>query len=533
VNRLEFLSRALQSEAWAITPDALARLRQVAEGAAPLPPPHATDGEPSASTSYLPQVGRPGKRVALLTLQGVVLSRAPRWAESYGYLSPQAFAGDLRGLADDPTVGAIVLLIDSPGGTVSGTVDAADAVTYARSKKRVVAVCADMAASAAYWIAAQASEIITTPTALVGSIGVITSHTDLSGYYGQLGVVMTYIRSAAKKALGQPAEALSEQARGERQAMVDAIHVQFVQAVAKGRRTGRDRVAADWATGQIWVGQQAVTAGLVDRVASLNTLLGELTGTGTPPAASDPAPSPADDEEPDAQTPTAVIGAPDPPVAVQDAHPTDDPSTAFTPARDAQEDAPMTIAAISAKLAAGQPLSAEERQQLDTHLNAQSGSTPPAASGAAPVDLGSLSPEARALVEQAQAEAVSARQEAASATATANGERDRRLDREFTEQARALGLPDAMGATLRSASEKLSAEEYSALEGQLRATGAQNGLLSERGSSTDHRSSGNVQSEYESRVTAAMKADGSLSRAAAGQKVMQGDPQFAARYRAG
>lgn len=182
---------------------------------------------------------------------------------------------------------------------------------------------------------------------------------------------------------------------------------------------------------------------------------------------------------------------------------------------------------ILAKVQSGQALTAEERAHLNKHLDAQAGSGP-----AANVDLSQLSPEARAAVEKAQADATAAQARAERAESTANTERDNRLNREFSERAVALGQPAAFGATLRSASEKLSAEEYAALEQSLNATGAQQKLLSESGSSKDNRDSGNVQADYRTRVAAHIKANPGTSRADAGRAVLAADPAFAQRYRA-
>lgn len=551
---LHFLAHALQAgQLWAIQQPVLDDLHARVMN----PQGHGPDADdmpaqPVALTQRVPLVRGNGKSVAHVTFHGVVISRAPAWAESYGYVSPQRFGAEIRTLADDPTVSAIVLSIDSPGGTVAGTVEAAEAVAYARSKKRVVAVTNDMAASAAYWVASQASEIVVTPTAITGSIGVISTHADYTKMMNTWGIVVTYIRSAAKKALGQPYEPFSAEAQAEWQKTVDAMYAQFIQAVAKGRRKARAVVAEQWASGEVWTGQAAVTAGLADRVGSLAGVLGELTGA-TPAPVPEPPPGEDedhDDDDLDAQatpSPTAN-GDPDTPDAEQTTSPTDDPPAATEagspitpqPAPNAQE-APMkmTIAAISAKLAAGETLSAEERTFLDDHLAAQStAAAAPATPGAgqapqptAKVDLSALTPEAREAVEKAQADAAAANARAERAENTANTERDQRLDREFRERAVQLGQPATFGATLRAASEKMTKEEYASLEQSLNATGAQLELIGERGSHQDRKVSSDAKAEYRNRVDTAMAADPKLTRAQAGQKVMRDDPAFAARYR--
>ncbi|MDR6753432.1 S49 family peptidase [Deinococcus soli (ex Cha et al. 2016)] len=548
---LHFLAHALQAgQLWAIQQPILDELHaRVMNPQGHGPGAEDLTEQPVALTQRVPLVRGNGKSVALVTFHGVVISRVPAWAEGYGYVNPQRFAAEIRKLADDATVSTIVLSMDSPGGTVAGTVEAGDAVAYARTKKRVVAVTNDMAASAAYWVASQASEIVVTPTAITGSIGVISTHADYTKMMNAWGIVVTYIRSAAKKALGQPYEPFSAEAQAEWQKTVDAMYAQFIQAVARGRRKARAVVAEQWGSGEVWTGQAAVAAGLADRVGSLTAVLGELTGATPAPTPEPPPPDPEDDPEDDdpdahaAPSPTAD-GDPDTPDAEQTTSPTDDPpatpeaGSSITPdsAPDAQE-APMkmTIAAISAKLAAGETLSAEERTFLDDHLAAQSaaaaGTGQPTPQGAAKIDLSALTPEAREAVEKAQADAAAANARAERAENTANAERDQRLDREFRERALQLGQPAAFGATLRAASEKMTKEEYASLEQSLNATGAQLELTGERGSTQDRKASGNVQADYKARVDAAMKEDPSLTRAQAGQKVMRDDPAFAARYR--
>ncbi|MDV6376238.1 S49 family peptidase [Deinococcus arenicola] len=527
MNNLQFLARALSGEAWSITPQALDHLHnQLASGQTLKV--DADQSAPEAAVQRVPLLRNNGKTVALVSLHGVIVSRAPAWAEHYGYVGPQSFAAQIRTLADDSSVASIIISVDSPGGSVAGTMDAAEAVAYARTRKKTTAVVNDMACSAAYWAVSQASEIVVSPTAMTGSIGVLIVHADYSKMLGLAGIVVNYIRSAAKKALGQPYEALSDEARAEFQATVDSMNAQFVQTVAKGRRKARAVVAESWATGEIWIGADAVTQGLADRVASLQTILGEQTGAIVP---ADPAPpSPDDEEDLEARAsppPTASSGPPDP---AQNANATEDPpatleagSSIPISAPQAQEEHRVNIKDILAKVQNGQALSAEERTHLNAHLDGQ-----PAP--AANVDLSQLSPEARAAVEKAQADATAAHARAERAETTANTERDTRLNREFSERAVALGQPAAFGATLRSASEKMTAEEYTALEQSLNATGAQQRLLGESGSSKDNRDSGNAQGDYNTRVAAHIKANPGTSRANAGRAVLAADPAFAQRY---
>ena len=527
---LSFLARALTHEVWGITPDALEGLRQAVEaGHSPAPPAARDAPELHAATSFQPVLNTLGQRVAVVTLQGTILSRVPEWAESYGFVSPQAFARNMIMAADDASIAIIVIACDSSGGTVNGTVEAAEAVAYARRKKRVVAVASDMMCSAAFWICVQASQIVVTPTAMVGSIGVITSHTDVSAMYSQMGVVVTYIRSAVKKALGQPTEKLTGAALAERQALVDSIHAQFVADVAQGRRKPAETVAKDWATGQIWVGQEAVSAGLVDRVASLSTVMAELTGNAVPPESPtgpDPDDDPEDDESEDNDAQADSLG-----VSM--------PSTG-SPPHSAQEAQTMNINAITAKLQKGEALTAEENTFLAAHLSAsgQEGSPPPAArpaatepTAAAP-DTTAWPADARAAFDSMNARLTATEGRATAAEQSAAAERDIRLTGHFEGRAMALGQPTEFAATLRSASEKLSKDEYAAYEQALeRGAAATAGLMDERGSSTA-QASGDVFAELTSRAKTLMAADTRLTLADAQKQAMASDSAFAHRYHA-
>lgn len=212
-----------------------------------------------------PQNG--GTRVAVLNLHGPIMSRGGDLTMS-GYANPQRFAAQVRAAADDPDIARIVISIDSPGGSVSGTRTAAEAVAYARGKKEVLAVADDLAASAAYWIGSQATKFVADPGATVGSIGVLMALKDTSEQNAKEGVQVHVLRSGTEKALGQPGEAITDETLAHRRESLMVYHEQFVDAVAAGRGVPRAR-AAEWATGRTWIGQAAVDAGLADTVGTL------------------------------------------------------------------------------------------------------------------------------------------------------------------------------------------------------------------------------------------------------------------------
>jgi signal peptide peptidase SppA len=176
-------------------------------------------------------------------------------------------------------VTAIVLDVDSPGGTVNGVSEAADAVFQARQQKPVVALANGYMASAAYWIASQATELSALPSLLepsIGSIGVYTVHQDLSAALEKAGVKPTIISAGKYKTEGNPFEPLSDERRAILQASIDKAYAQFVAAVARGRGVDESIVRDGYGEGRALASADARRAGLVDRLATMDDTLARL-----------------------------------------------------------------------------------------------------------------------------------------------------------------------------------------------------------------------------------------------------------------
>ncbi|GMW02643.1 MAG: hypothetical protein AMXMBFR84_37790 [Candidatus Hydrogenedentota bacterium] len=176
----------------------------------------------------------------------------------------------------DKDVATIILRIDSPGGSVSGTADLANEVARAAQKKRVIAYIEDMGASAAYWVASQASEIVANDTAIVGSIGVYTSVTDYSVAAAMQGIKVEKFATGKFKGAGLPGTSLTEEQRADIQARIEDIHDLFTGAVSRGRRMSADKIS-EIADGRVFIGAKAVAVGLVDRIDSLESLINGAT----------------------------------------------------------------------------------------------------------------------------------------------------------------------------------------------------------------------------------------------------------------
>lgn len=207
----------------------------------------------------------------------------------HGPLAPRGFSsflfGSVMGMdnlrsmladaADNKMVGTIVLDIDSPGGTVDGTPETAAAVASAAAKKKVIAVANTLAASAAYWLGSQASEIVMSPSARVGSIGVMGMHRDMSKALASAGINVTLVTSprGGFKAERSPFAPLTPEALGAMQAESDAAYAQFVRDVAQGRRATQTKVREEYGRGRTVSAQAALTSGMADRVATLDDVI--------------------------------------------------------------------------------------------------------------------------------------------------------------------------------------------------------------------------------------------------------------------
>jgi signal peptide peptidase SppA len=200
--------------------------------------------------------------LGLLTQRGGVIN-------SVRTQSVAVLAATVSQLSRDEGVSAIVLDVDSPGGEVFGVPEAAAAIRAARAAKPIVAVANSEAGSAAYYLASQATELVVTPSGLVGSIGVFAAHEDKSKALEQEGRKVTLISAGKYKTEGNPFEPLGDEARAARQVQVDRYYGMFVQDVARGRGVNMDRVRNGFGEGRMVGAKDAVEQGMADHVGTL------------------------------------------------------------------------------------------------------------------------------------------------------------------------------------------------------------------------------------------------------------------------
>src|SRR5882724_2746756 len=211
--------------------------------------------------------------VRVLPLMGMITHRANMLSDISGGTSTEKFADSFRQAVADPAIKAIVLEVDSPGGQVDGVPELADEIAAARGQKKIIAVANTQMASAAYWLASQADEVVATPSATIGSVGVLWPHTEISEAQKQAGIKTTLITAGKYKAEGSPLEPLTTEARTHMQSMVDAAHDQFIKAVARGRRTSQAAVREGFGEGRVFDARTSVKMGLADRMATLEEVL--------------------------------------------------------------------------------------------------------------------------------------------------------------------------------------------------------------------------------------------------------------------
>lgn len=226
------------------------------------------------------KIARSHGAVAVLPIVGTIMQRAPLIDEisGGGGVSTEQVARHLRSLVADDSIKAIILEIDSPGGSVFGVEELAREIFEARSRKTIVAVASSMAASAAYWIAAQAEEVVVTPSGSVGSIGVYSMHVDYSGALEQDGIGVSLIHAGEHKVEGHPYAPLDDEARAELQRSVDEYYGMFVGAV----RRGRGDISSDVMQGRMYSAEQARKNKLADRVATLDETIARFTAGQAP-----------------------------------------------------------------------------------------------------------------------------------------------------------------------------------------------------------------------------------------------------------
>jgi protease-4 len=187
---------------------------------------------------------------------------------------------ELEKAAEDDRVRALVLRINSPGGTVTASDIVYHEITRfkARRKIPVVAAILDVGASGGYYVALAADRIVAHPTTVTGSIGVLMLTVNSGGLLEKIGVSTTYIKSGQYKDMGNPFRGLTTEERAIFQEVIDRLYGRFVTLVAKERRLDESKVRA-LADGRIYTAEEALSFGLVDRIGYLEDAIALAKGS--------------------------------------------------------------------------------------------------------------------------------------------------------------------------------------------------------------------------------------------------------------
>jgi len=214
--------------------------------------------------------------VAIISIVGSLVNRGAWIGASSGLVSYEGIAKQISDAAADVAVKSIILDLDSPGGEATGMATVAAKVAEVAKAKPIVAVVNDMACSACYGIASQATEIVVSPTSVVGSIGVVLTHLDRSGELASKGVKPTLIYAGSHKVDGNPFGPLSDAVKADLQMEVAKFYDQFVSLVAQGRGDRLTEQDARATEARVYIGQDAIDRGLADRMASFDAVLASL-----------------------------------------------------------------------------------------------------------------------------------------------------------------------------------------------------------------------------------------------------------------
>jgi protease-4 len=207
-----------------------------------------------------PKMTSSGDSIALIHIDGVIAGTGTIYD---GVSSPEYILDQIdQALADD-SVKAIMLRIDSPGGTVAASQEITLAVRRAAEEKPVVASIGDIGASGAYMVASQCSEIVASPGSAVGSIGVIMEIPNVAGLLDKLGVEFTTLTQGEYKDAGSPYRSVTPTESAMLEGQMEIAYEQFIADVALGREMSEAEVR-ELATGWVWLGSEALDLGLVD-----------------------------------------------------------------------------------------------------------------------------------------------------------------------------------------------------------------------------------------------------------------------------
>jgi len=185
-------------------------------------------------------------------------------------IGSEVVGGELRAAADDPLIEAIVLRVNSPGGTPAAAQEIIRDLDYARSKKPVVVSMGDLATSAAYYVSVHADRIYANPDTFTAGVGVIWTFSDVSRFNEKEGFNISIIKSGSKKDMGSTSRPITDEEQAYAQKIVNDSFENFIRDVITRRAIARSEID----DGRVIRGADAVGLNVVDELGNLNDAIG-------------------------------------------------------------------------------------------------------------------------------------------------------------------------------------------------------------------------------------------------------------------
>jgi signal peptide peptidase SppA len=304
--------QALAAAPWAITPEALQNMVAIAGRTHEVTPEaierFRMERHEDAPTLQLHQ------GIAVIRVQGPMFRHAGLFGAISGATSYESVARALGIAEQDRSIRAVLFDFDSPGGEVNGCVELARVIREVGARVPVHAYVSGLGASAAYWLASATSRISASPTAIVGSIGVLMTAIDDSALMEREGLrEITIVSSQSPNKVSDPA---TPEGRSRVQRMVDDLAAVFVAAVAEHRGITPADVVTQFGGGDVFVGEAARSVGLVDAIESFEQAFAALQASLAPGASARPSLSVASAAEPSSPAPVAMKPTPSPDASV-------------------------------------------------------------------------------------------------------------------------------------------------------------------------------------------------------------------------
>lgn len=216
------------------------------------------------------------ENIAVIDLFGTIMRRANLFTQWSGGTSTEIAKKEFSKAIEDQKIQGILLNVDSPGGSVDGVEDLSRFIFDSRGKKPIIAYVDGMMTSAAYWIGSSADRIISSPTSMIGSIGVVLMHYDLSQRDSKNGVARSEIYAGRYKRIASDTRPLSDEGRAYLQDLVDRTFAIFVESVGRNRGMDFDKALEAAGESRVYMASMAMEAGLIDELGTFGSAINQL-----------------------------------------------------------------------------------------------------------------------------------------------------------------------------------------------------------------------------------------------------------------